>query len=122
MIGSVYFREHLLDGDFHAEPTTDDRFITGPAVTMFMFAGGRKLRLPRNLGPHSNDAVYTAALADAEGEGIGILQSPEVRTHEDLDEDVAEDAPEILEVLEELQKVRAMPFPSALEYLRVHSH
>jgi len=93
-----------------AVPTTDDRFVIGPIVTAFMFAGGRKIRLPRNLGPYSNDAEYMAAHIDAETEDMKFLQSPEARTHDDFDEDVAEDAPEILEALRDLRKVWATLF------------
>ena len=111
-IGNLYFREDLLGGTVHTVPTTDDKFVIGPTVTAFMFAGGRKLRLPRNLGPYSDDAKYMAALADAEAEDMVFLQSPEARTHSDFDEDVADDAPEILEALGELREVWAVLFPS----------
>ena len=111
-IGNLYFREDLLDGAVRTVPTTDYRFVIGPIVTAFMFAGGRKLRLPRNLGPYANDAEYMAALSNAEVEDIEFLQSPEARTLDDFDEDLAEDAPEILEALRELQEVWATLFPS----------
>jgi hypothetical protein len=105
VIENLYFRDHLLGGNLRAEPATDNRSIIGPVVTTFMFAGGRKLRLPRNLGPYSNDAECTAVPADTEGEGIRPLRSPEARMHEGLDEDVVEDAPETLEALEGPRKV-----------------
>lgn len=85
VIGNLYFREDLLDKSVHAAPTTDDRFIIGPIVTAFMFGGGRKLRLLRNLGPYSNDVAYTAALTDAEVEDAKFLQSPEARVYDDFD-------------------------------------
>ena len=111
-IGNLYFREDLSDGAMRTVPTTDDRFVIGPTVTAFMFAGGRKLRLPRNLGPYPNDAEYMAALANAEAEDMRFLQLPEARTCADFDKDVAGDAPEILEALRELHGVREMLFPS----------
>jgi aminoglycoside phosphotransferase (APT) family kinase protein len=105
VIGNLYFREALLDKTVRTIPTTDDKFVIGPTVTAFLFAGGRKLRLPRNLGPYSDDAEYMAALANAEAEDIKFLQSPEARTYADFDEDVANDTPEIEEALRELQEV-----------------
>ena len=111
-IGNLYFREDLSGRTMRTVPTTDGRFVIGPTVTAFMFAGGRKLRLPRNLGPYPNDAEYMAALADAEAEDMKFLQSPEAQTHADFDEDVAEDAPVILEALEELHGVWETIFPS----------
>ena len=44
-IGNLYFCEDLVDGTVPTVPPTDDRFIIGPIVNAFMFAGGRKLRL-----------------------------------------------------------------------------
>jgi aminoglycoside phosphotransferase (APT) family kinase protein len=111
-IGNLYFREDLLDGTVHAEPTRDGRFAIGPIVTAFMFAGGRKLRLPRNLGPYSDDAGYMAALTGAEVEDMKFLQSPDAQTHDDFDEDLAEEASAILEALRELQEVWETLFPS----------
>ena len=110
--GNLYFRGSIPDKTVRTAPVTDDRFVIGPIVTAFMFAGGRKLRLPRNLGPYSNDAEYMAALADAEAEDIKFLQSPEARTHDDFDEDLAEEASEIMEALRGLRGVLAVLFPS----------
>jgi len=112
VIGNLYFREDLLDGTVRTVPTTDDRFVIGPIVTAFMFAGGRKLRLLRNLGPYSDDGEYMAALTDAEVEDMKFLQSPEARAYDDFDEDVAKDAPVIVEALRDLQEFRATLFPS----------
>ena len=111
-IGNLCFREDLSGGTARTVPTTDDKFVIGPTVTDFMFAGGRKLRLPRNLGPYPNDAEYTAALADAETEDVKFLQSPEARARDDFDEDVPEDALRILEALGELREAWAELFPS----------
>jgi len=117
-IGSLYFHEDLLDRDAHAVPIMDGEFVIGPIVTAFMFAGGRKIQLPRNLGPYSNDGDYMAALADAEVEYMKFLQTPEARTYPDFDEDLAEEAPEIIEALGELQEVRKSLFPSRTRYSR----
>ena len=120
-IGNLYFRKDLPDG-VRTVPTTDVRFVVGPTVTAFLFAGGCKPHLPRNLGPYLNDAEYMAALAGAEAEVAKYLQSPEARTHNDFDEDVAEDTPEILEALGEFWDVWATLFPSRPRHPFVHSH
>jgi len=112
MIGNLYFSEDLLDRTVHTESTMDDKFVIGPIVTAFMFAGGRKLRLPRNLGPYPDDAEYMGALTYAEVEDMKYLQSPDTRAHDDFDEDVAKEAPEILEALRELQEIWRALFPS----------
>lgn len=112
VIGNLYFREDLLDRKVRASQIPDDGFVIGPVVTSFMFAGGRKLRLPRNLGPYSDDGEYTAALMDAEVEDAKFLQLPEARTCAGFDEDLAEDAPEIIEALEMFQEAWKTLFPS----------
>jgi hypothetical protein len=48
VIGNLYFREDLLDKCVRMVSTTDERFVIGPIVTGFMYAGGRKLHVPRN--------------------------------------------------------------------------
>jgi aminoglycoside phosphotransferase len=122
VIGNLYFRHDIPNETVRTVSVTDDRFVIGPTVTTFMFAGGRKLRLPRNLGPYSDDAEYMAALADAEAEDIQFLQSPGARTYDDFDEDLAEEAPEIMEAWRELQRVRATFFPSHLRSFALSHH
>ena len=112
VIGSLYFYEDLLDGKAHTVPMADSRFVIGPIVTAFMFAGGRKLCLPRNLGPYTNDGEYMVALTDAEVEDMKFLQSPEARTHPDFDEDLVEEAQGIIEALGKLQDLLKTIFPS----------
>ena len=73
-IGNLYLREDLPDETVCTVPTTDDNFVVGPVVTTFMFAGGRKLQLPRNLGPYPDDAEYMAALADVAAEDMKFFQ------------------------------------------------
>jgi hypothetical protein len=120
VIGNLYFRKDLLNETVRAEPITDDRFIIGPIVTTFMFAGGRNLRLPRNLGPYSDDAGHMAAFTRAEVEDMKFLRSPEAQTHGDFDEDVAPEAPGIL--LGELQEAWKTLFSSHPRVPHVHSH
>ena len=112
VIDNLYFCEDIPEETVRTLPVADDRFVIGPIVTAYMFAGGRKLRLPKCLGPYSNDAEYVSALADAEAEDIRFLQSPEARTHDDFDTDLADEAPEIMEALIEHQGIRAALFPS----------
>ena len=81
-------------------------------MSLFMFAGGRKIRLPRNLGPYSNDAEYMAALADSEREDMKLLLSPDAHSLHDFDTDLAGDAEDIVKVLDELEPICAALFPS----------
>ena len=53
-----------------------------------------------------------AALAGAEAEDMEFLQSPEARTHDDFDKDVAKEVPEILEALGGLQEAWKTLSPS----------
>jgi len=52
------------------------------------------------------------ALTYAEVEDMKYLQSPDTQGHDDFDEDVAKEAPEILETLRELQEIWRALFPS----------
>ena len=112
LIGNLYFRDDLLDGKARTSQTSDDEFVIGPIVTSFMFAGGRKLRLPRNLGPYSDDGEYMAAFMDAEVEDAKFLQLPQARMYAGFDEDLAEDAPEIIEALGMFREAWKTLFPS----------
>ena len=67
-------------------PTEDEKYAIGPIVTPFMFAGGRKLRIRRDLGPYSNDAKYITALTHAELDDMKLLQSPDAQLYSDFDE------------------------------------
>ena len=113
-IGNLYFREDIdaSNGEVRVVPTEDERYVIGPIVTPYMFAGGRKLRLPRDLGPYSNDAEYIAALSATELEDMKLLQSSDAHSCSDFDEDLAEDAEDIIEVLNELQAISTELFPS----------
>jgi len=113
-IGNLYFRKDIdaFDRAIRVLPTKDEKYVLGPIVAIFMFAGGRKIRLPRNLGPYSNDAEYMAALADSEREDMKLLLSSDAHSLHDFDEDLAEDAEDILKVLDELQPISAALFPS----------
>ena len=112
VIGSLYFREDLLDRKVRTVPTTDNKFVIGPTVTASMFVGGMKLRLPRNLGPYSDDGEYMTALLDAEVEDMRFLQSLEAYTYVEFDQDLAQEAPEIADGLRNLQEARQTLFPS----------
>ena len=123
-IGNLYFREDIDTSNpaVRVVPTEDEKYVLGPVVTPYMFAGGRKLRVSRNLGPYSNDAEYISALAATEIEDIKLLQSADAHSYADFDEDLAEDAEEIIEVLNELQTISTALFPSRPRHFALHHH
>ena len=113
-IGNLYFREDIdtSNAAVRVVPVEDEKYALGPIVTPYMFAGGRKLRVPRDLGPYSNDAEYIVALVATELEDMKLLQSLDAHSHADFDEDIAEDAEDIIEVLNELRTISTELFPS----------
>ena len=113
-IGNLYFSKDLgrVGVVAHVVPTEDEKYVLGPIVIPYMFAGGRKLRVSRNLGPYSNDAEYMTALAASGSEEMKLLLSADAHLHDDFDEDLAEDAEDIMEVLDGLQTISATLFPS----------
>ena len=123
-IGTLYFREDIdrFDAAVRMLRTEDEKYVLGPLVAPYMFAGGRKLRVPRDLGPYSNDAEYIAALAASELEDMKLLLSPDARLHSDFDEDLAEDAENIIQVLEKLQPILSVLFPSQPRNFALHHH
>ena len=123
-IGNLYFREDIDTSNAAAcvVPTEDEKYVLGPIVTTYMFAGGRKLRVPRNLGPYSNDAEYIAALTATELEDMKLLLSADAHSYSDFDEDLAEDAEDIIEVLNELQTISIALFPSRHRNFALYHH
>ena len=123
-IGNLYFREEIKISNvgIRTVPTEDEKYVVGPIVTPYMFAGGRKLRVPRNLGPYSNDAEYIAALAATEIEEMKLLLSADAHLHPDFDEDLAGDAEATIEVLDELQAISITLFPSPPRHFLLHHH
>ena len=123
-IGNLYFREDIDSSNAAVRtiPTGDEKYVIGPIVTPYMFAGGRKLRVSRNLGPYPNDAEYIAALAATETEDMKLLLSEDAHSHDDFDEDLAEDAEEIIEVLNELQTISVTLFSSRPCHFALHHH
>ena len=113
-IGNLYFSQDIdvLTDAVRVVATEDKKYVLGPVVTPYMFVGGRKLRVPRNLGPYTNDAEYMAAMADSEREDMKLLLSADAHSLHDFDEDLAEDAEKIVEVLNELQTMSPALFPS----------
>ena len=113
-IGNLYLRDDIETSNVagRAVPTKDEKYVVGPIVTPYMFAGGRKLRVPRNLGPYSDDAEYIAALTATEREEMKLLLSADARLQDDFDKYLANDAEEIIEVLDELQAISKTLFPS----------
>ena len=103
--------------------TEDEKYVLGPIVTSYMFAGRRKLRVPRNLGPYPNDAEYIiAALAATEVEEMKLLQSADARSYGDFDGNLAEDVEGIITVSNELQTVSTILFPPRLHGFTLYHH
>ena len=123
-IGNLYFRKDIdtLNAAVRVVPTDDEKYVLGPIVTPYMFAGGRKLRVPRNLGPYPNDGEYISALIAAETEEMKLLLSEDAHSYADFDEDLAEDAEDIVEVLNELQTISTTLFPSRPRYFALRHH
>ena len=121
-IGTLYFREEIdtFNAAVRVLCTEDEKYVLGPLTTPYMFAGGRKLRVPRDLGPYSNDAEYIAALAASEREDMKLLLLPDAHLYSDFDKDLAEDAEEIIQVLDELQPILSVLFPSQPRNFALH--
>jgi hypothetical protein len=51
-----------------------------------------------------------------------LLLSPDARLHSDFDEDLAEDAEEVIQVLDELQPILSVLFPSQPRNFALHHH
>ena len=113
-IGTLYFSEeiHTFNAAVRVLHTEDEKYVLGPLTTPYMFVGGRKLRVPRDLGPYSNGAEYIAALAASEQKDMKSLLSPDAHSHSDFDKDLAEEAEEIIQVLGELQPILSVLSPS----------
>ena len=70
-IGNLYFREDIYasNGAAHVVLMEDEKYVPGPIATPHMFIGGRKLRVPRDLGPH-DDAEHIATFTIIDSPGI----------------------------------------------------
>ena len=121
-IGTLYFREEIdtFNAAVRVLCTEDEKYVLGPLTTPYMFAGGRKLRVPRDLGPYSNDAEYITALAASEREDMKLLLLPDAHLYSDFDKDLAEDAEEIIQVLDELKPILSVLFPSHPRNFALH--
>jgi len=113
-IGNIYFREDIdtSNGAVRVVPMEDEKYVLGPIVTPYMFVGGRKLRVPRDLGPYPDDAEYIAALAASELEDMKLLQLPGAHSHNDFDKNLAKGSWDTIKALEELQTISPRLFPS----------
>lgn len=123
-IGNLCFREDIdtLNTAVRVVQTEDGKYALGPIVTAYMFVGGRKLRVSRNLGPYSDDAEYMAALISTELEEMKLRQSAEPRSHGEFDEHLAGDAEDIIQVLNGLQTICTALFPSHPRHFTLHHH
>ena len=113
-IGTLYFRQEIetFDAAVRVLRTGDEKYVLGPLVSPYMFGGGRKLRVLRDLGPYSNDAEYISALLASELEEMKLLLTPDARLCGDFDEDLASGAEEIIQALDELQPILSVLYPS----------
>ena len=70
-IGNLYFREDIYasNGAAHVVPMEDEKYIPGPTAMPHMFIGGRRLRVPRDLGPY-DDAGHIATFTVIDSPGI----------------------------------------------------
>lgn len=123
-IGNLYLHGDIdtWNAAVRVVPTDDEKYVLGPIVTPYTFAGGRKLRVPRDLGPYSNDAEYISALAATEMEDMKLLLSADAHSYADFDEDLVEDAGDIIEVLNELQTISTTLFPSRPRHFPLCHH
>jgi len=127
-IGSLYHLSELgADALENAVKTDHPDFVIGPVVMMFFFAGKRRVLVERDRGPYRHSRDYFQALTQVEIEDMNLLQKLvsekggiglEVPDHggsnEEIsedDEDLAEDAPEIEEVVKRLQNLLPSLFP-----------
>lgn len=121
-IGNLYFRGDIdtLNPAVPVVPTHDEKYVLGPIVSIYTCVSGRKLRVQRNLGPYSNDAEYISALIATEMKEMDLLLSADAGSDLDFDEDLAEDAEEIKEVLNKLQKISTTLFSARPARFSLH--
>ncbi|CUS10384.1 unnamed protein product [Tuber aestivum] len=118
-IGSLYQCTELSEGNLEVTVATDyNDFVIGPIVNSFIFAEKRKPLIKRDRGPYRSDRVYLLALMKVELEDKRLLlkltsdkraASIQKAKHEysesDSDDDLAEDAPEIQETIQQLLEI-----------------
>ncbi|KAF8152566.1 kinase-like domain-containing protein [Crassisporium funariophilum] len=102
---SCTFRD--IGGLYH-DPDTG--FNIGPIITQFMFMGGRRQLVTRNRGPYCHDSDLVLALIDVQIAGIHLLRAMP-SDDPNLDEDLIEDGPEILRLMEEMRSLVPAIFP-----------
>ncbi|RPA89452.1 hypothetical protein L873DRAFT_1822816 [Choiromyces venosus 120613-1] len=102
-IGSLYCRGALEEEEgVDVLDAKHDAYVIGPLVTAFFFVGGRRLKVRRDRGPYLNDHDYMLALTQVELEDMKLLQET-TEDAADYDEDLAEDAPDIVHATHKLQ-------------------
>ena len=67
-------RSHMFNAAVRVLCTEDETYVLGPLTTPYIFVGGRKLRVPRDLRPYSNDAECIVTLAASEREDTTIAR------------------------------------------------
>ena len=74
LIHSGNMRSHTFNAAVRVLCTEDETYVLGPLTTPYMFVGGRKLRVHRDLRPYSNDVEYIVTLAASEREDTTIAR------------------------------------------------
>ncbi|KAF8063573.1 kinase-like domain-containing protein [Lyophyllum atratum] len=109
-VGNIYSRGAL--GEAEPAAKLDEEFVIGPVVNPFCFKGARRLKVERNRGPYRTDQEYLLALINMELADMRALQALDPgEDSAEYDEDLAEDAPEIERIMQELQSLLPSLFP-----------
>ena len=85
-------------------------FVIGPIVTQFMFMNGRRQLLLRDRGPYHHDSDFVRALIDVQIADIHFLKTMP-SNGPNFDENIHEDGPAILRVMDELLSLVPTIFP-----------
>ena len=100
---------HEIGGLYHDHDSKAE-FVIGPVVTQFMFMNGRRQLLLRDRGPYHHDSDFVRALIDVQIADIHLLTTmPSYDPN--FNEDLLEDGPAILRVMDELLSLVPTIFP-----------
>ena len=64
----------MFNAAVHVLCMEDETYVLGPLTTPYIFVGGHKLRVPRDLRLYSNNAEYIIVLAASEWEDTTITR------------------------------------------------
>jgi hypothetical protein len=85
-------------------------FVIGPVVTQFMFMNGRRQLLLRDRGPYHHDSDFVRPLIDVQIADIHLLKAMSPNDP-NFNQDLLEDGPAILRVMDELLSLVPTIFP-----------